>query len=374
MSKIPMVDLYTQYLSIKKEVYSILEEVIKKSSFINGEFVEKLEQEIAQFCTTHYAVSVGTGTDALYLSLWAVGIKPGDEVITTPFTFFATAEVIALLGATPVFVDIDPTTFNIDVSQIEAKVNIQTKAIIPVHLFGLAADMDPIINLAKKHNLHIIEDACQAIGATYKNTKVGSLGTTGCFSFFPSKNLGAWGDGGMVVTNNRSLAEKIKILRNHGSKRKYFNEEIGISSRLDALQAAILSVKLTHLEEWNNKRIKIAKKYNSLLSGISWIKPPEYDETKCKHVFNQYTVLITNGKRNLVQSKLLENGIASNVYYPIPLHLIKALSYLKYKKGDLPRAEQACEEVLSLPLYPEMDDKKIMTVSKTLHSLSKIIS
>lgn len=368
-----MIDLYAQYLSIKQDIDSTLQTVFKKSTFIGGDYVEKLEANIAQYCQTKYAVSCASGTDALYLSLWALGVGPEDEVITTPFTFFATAEVIARLGATPIFVDIDTDTFNINPNLIETRITKKTKAIIPVHLFGLSADMNPIMKVAKKYRLYVIEDACQAIGAMYQNKKVGAMGDIGGFSFYPTKNLGAYGDGGMVVTNQQLLADKIRLLKNHGSKKKYCNEEIGISSRLDALQAAMLSVKLPYIDSWNNKRIKISKKYHNLLSDIPWIKLPKYDETKCKHVFNQYTVLITNGKRNLVQSKLLENGIASTVYYPIPLHLIKALSYLKYKKGDLPRAEQACEEVLSFPLYPEMDDKKIITVSKTLHSLSKII-
>ncbi len=358
--KIPMVDLYAQYKTVEKEIKKAIEEVIKKSAFVGGIYVEKFEEEMARYCGTKYVVSLNSGTDALYLSLWALGIKEGDEVITSPFTFFATAEVIARLGAKPVFVDINPSTFNIDENLIEEKITKKTRAIIPVHLFGLSANMDKINQLAKKYKLYVVEDACQAIGAEYKGKKVGSLGDVGCFSFFPSKNLNAYGDGGMITTDNQKLAEKIKMLRNHGSKIKYYNDEIGVSSRLDGLQAAILSVKLKHLNKWNKSRQNIADNYNNLLKDIGGIEIPKYDLGKnISHVYHQYTLKIKNGKRDELKKYLEENNISSMVYYPLPLHLMKAFEYLKIKKGPLPVTEKMCSEVLSLPIYAELEEKKI---------------
>ena len=349
--KIPMVDIYAQYESIKKEINAAIGEVIKNSAFIGGQYVEKFETEMAKFCNTKYAVGLNSGTDALYLSLWALGIGPGDEVITTPFTFFATAEVIARLGAKPVFVDINPDTFNIDENLIEEKITQKTKVIIPVHLFGLPANMDKINSLAKKYKLAVVEDACQAIGSEYKGKKIGSIGDIGCFSFFPSKNLNAYGDGGMVTTDNQKLAEKIKILRNHGSKIKYYNDEIGVSSRLDGIQAAILSVKLKHLNKWNKSRQNIANTYNNLLKDIDGIEISKYDLDKnTKHVYHQYTLKIKNGKRDELKKYLENEGISSMIYYPLPLHMMKAFEYLKIKKGSLPVTEKMSEEVLSLTI------------------------
>lgn len=365
--KIPMVDIYAQYKSIKKEIDNAIGEVIKNSAYIGGQYVEKFEEDMAKFCETKYALGLNSGTDALYLSLWALGIKEGDEVITTPFTFFATAEVIVRLGAKPIFVDINPDTFNIDENLIEEKITKKTKAIIPVHLFGLPVNMEKIDQIAKKYKLFVIEDACQAIGAKYQGKKVGNLGDIGCFSFFPSKNLNAYGDGGMVTTNNLALAEKIKMLRNHGSKIKYYNDEIGVSSRLDGLQAAILSVKLKHLNKWNKSRQNIANSYNNLLRNIDYIELPKYDLDKnSSHVYHQYTLKIKNRKRDELKKYLEDNNISSMVYYPLPIHLLKAMEYIDIKKGSLPVVEKMCSEVLSLPIYAELDKKKIEFIDEKI--------
>jgi len=372
-------DLTLQYKSIKREVNEAIKRVLESGQFIGGKEVENFEKEFAKFCGIKYAISVNSGTDALFLSLKTLGIGPGDEVITTPFTFIATAEVIANLGAKPVFVDIDPKHFNIDPLKIEKAITKKTKAIIPVHLFGQMADMDEIIRIAKKYKLFVVEDAAQAIGAKIKfpisnfqfsnksqisksKLKIkwrmaGSIGDVGCFSFFPSKNLGAFGDGGMVVTNNKKLAEKIRLLRNHGSspKNKYLNLILGTNSRLDAIQAAILRVKLKYLKKWIKKRQEIANYYNQFLQGIGDIQVPEIllDRT---HTFHQYTIRTKN--RDKLKKYLEKNGIPTMIYYPIPLHLQPAFKCLGYKKGDFPEAEKASKEVLSLPIYPELSKKE----------------
>jgi len=369
--KIPILDLNAQYSTIKKEIDSAIQTVINESSFIGGHHVEELEKNIAAYCDTKYAVALNSGTDALYLALWALGIGEGDEVITTPFTFFATAEVIAKLGAKPVFVDIDSQTFNINPDLIEAKITKKTKAIIPVHLFGQPAEMDKINTLAKKYKLFVIEDACQAIGATYKGKKTGNLGDVGAFSFFPSKNLGAYGDGGILTTNNQQLANKVTALRNHGSKIKYYNDEIGMSSRLDGLQAAILNVKLPHLDSWNRERNRVAQTYFQLLRNISWVSLPTNNQqlaTSNYHVFHQYTIRVKNGKRDKLKKYLADNGIQTMIYYPIPLHLLKAMEYLGYKKGSFPEAEKTCEEVLSLPIYPELKPSTIRQITAAIEN------
>lgn len=371
--KVPMLDLYAQYKTIKKEIDAAIKTVIKESSFIGGKYVEELENNIAKYCGTKYAVALNSGTDALYLSLCALGIGKGDEVITTPYTFFATAEVIAKVGAKPVFVDINPHTFNIDPELVEGKITKKTKAIIPVHLFGLPAEINKIKSLAKKYKLFVIEDACQAIGATYKNKKTGNLGDVGCFSFFPSKNLGAYGDGGLLTTNHQPLATKVRMLRNHGSKIKYHNDEIGVSSRLDGIQAAILNVKLKYLNKWNKERNRVAKTYNKLLKDISWLILPDYNRfqpisTYFNHVYHQYTIRVKNGKRDKLRQHLTDKGISSMIYYPTPLHLLKAFDYLKYKRGSMSESEKASEEVLSLPIYPELTKQTIQIVTKAISS------
>ena len=350
------IDLNAQYKSIKKEIDRAIKRVLDSGVFIGGEEVEKFEKEIAKFCGTKYTVGINSGTDALFLSLKALGIKQGDEVITTPFTFIATAEVIANLGAKPVFIDIDPKTFNIDPSKIEEVITKKTKAIIPVHLFGQMAEMGKIMRIAEKYKLYVIEDAAQAIGAEYKGKKAGSIGDIGCFSFFPAKNLGACGDGGMVITNNKKLADKIRLLRNHGSskKEKYLNLILGTNSRLDAIQAAILRVKLKYLNRWNKERRDYARYYSQGLKGIGDVITPVIESNR-SHIFHQYT--IRTKFRDKFQKYLKEKGIPTKVYYPLPLHLQPALKYLGYKKGDFPQAEKATREVLNLPIYPEIPQK-----------------
>jgi len=376
---IKFLDLKVQYYSIKKEIDLAIKEVLESGQFIGGKEVERFEKEFAKFCGVKYAISVNSGTDALFLSLKALGIGPGDEVITTPFTFIATAEVIANLGAKPVFVDIDPKTFNIDPSKIEKAITKKTKAIIPVHLFGQMANMEEIMRIAKKYKLFVVEDAAQTIGASYKSkTKnqkskikmAGSIGDIGCFSFFPSKNLGAFGDGGMVVTNNKKLAEKIYLLRNHGSspKNKYLNLILGTNSRLDAIQAAILRVKLKYLKKWIKKRQEIAKYYNQSLKGIGDIKIPEIFPDKT-HTFHQYT--IRTKYREELKNYLQNQGIPTMIYYPIPLHLQPAFKYLGYKKGDFPESEKAAKEVLSLPIYSELSKKEQDFIVKKIKKFYK---
>lgn len=346
-------DLSAQYQSIKKEIDAAIQRVLDGSVFIGGKEVEEFEKEVAVFCGSKFAIGVNSGTDALFLSLKALGIGSGDEVITTPFTFIATAGVISNCGAKPVFADIDPVTFNIDPKKIEKKITEKTKIIIPVHLFGQMADMLEIIEIAKKRNLFVIEDAAQAIGAEFNGQKAGSMGDAGCFSFFPSKNLGAFGDGGMIITNNEELASKIRLLKSHGSspREKYLNLIVGINSRLDSIQAAILRVKLKYLSEWSRKRAEIAAYYNENLKGAGDIVVP-VTLTKRSHIFHQYTV--RTGSRDELQKNLKGKEVPTMVYYPLPLHLQPAFEYLNYKAGDFPEAEKAAKEVLSLPIYPEL--------------------
>lgn len=362
-------DLKAQYKSIKKEVDQAIQGVLDNTSFILGEEVEKLEKEIAKYCGVRYAVGVNSGTDALLLSLMALDIKERDEVITTPFTFIATAEVIALLKAKPVFVDINPKTFNVDPTKIEEKITKKTKAIIPVHLFGQPADMGPIMKIARKYKLKVIEDAAQAIGAEYKGKKACFFSDTGCLSFFPSKNLGGYGDGGMVVTNSKKIADKVKMLRQHGSKIKYQNDVLGINSRLDTLQAAILRVKLKYLDRWAREKNKVAERYNKLLKGVGDIRTP-YREKWAKHVYHQYT--IRTKKRDKLAKYLKKQGIPTMVYYVKALHLQKAFKYLGYKKGNFPEAEKAAREVLSLPIYAELSGKDQDRIVRKIKNFSEV--
>ena len=359
-NKINFLDLTSQYKSIKSEIDIAIKRVLDNGQFIGGKEVEEFEKEIAKFCGLKYAISVNSGTDALFLSLKALGIGKGDEVITTPFTFIATAEIIANCGAKPVFVDIDPKTFNIDPNSVlkylsTLRTKKRPKAIIPVHLFGQIADMDRIMRIARKYKLYVIEDAAQAIGAEYKGKKAGSIGDVGCFSFFPSKNLAAYGDGGMVVTNNKKIADKIRLLRNHGSspKEKYLNLIVGTNSRLDALQAAILRVKLKYLPKWSKKRAEKATYYSTHLvtqSPNDLVTP--YIAPGHTHIFHQYTIRTKN--RDQLKKYLEKNGIPTMIYYPLPLHFQPAFKYLSYKKADFPEVEKAAKEVLSLPIYPEL--------------------
>jgi dTDP-4-amino-4,6-dideoxygalactose transaminase len=369
--KIPLVDLKAQYESLKTEIDEAIIRVIASTQFILGPEVNAFEQEIAAFIGTKYAVGVASGTDALHLALLAGGIQPGDEVITTPFTFIATAETITHCGAVPVFVDIDPRTYNIDPARIEAKITKKTKAILPVHLYGQPADMDPISKLAGKYKLKVIEDCAQALGAKYKGKRVGSLGDAGCLSFFPSKVLGAYGDGGMVVTNNPEIAEKVAMLRNHGGKQKYYNYVPGFNSRLDALQAAILRVKLKHLDDWLERRRQKASLYSKLFEPIDGVEPP-YAAADYHHVFNYYPVRL-NPKidRNKLREHLQAQGIATAIYYPLSLHLQPVYQHLGYQAGDFPESEKAQEEVISLPIYPELGDDEIEVIARAIASYVK---
>ncbi len=359
---IPAFDLKRQYRNLSSELLPILEEVMAKGQFILGENVELLEKELADYCGTKYAVGVASGTDALLLSLEALGIGEGDEVITTPFTFFATSEVISLLKAKPVFVDIDSKTFNIDPDKIEDAITTKTKAVIPVHLFGQMAEMDDIKYLAEKYDLYIIEDACQAIGAGYKGRRAGSIGDTGCFSFFPTKNLGAFGDGGLITTNDEKLYEKIKLLRVHGSRKKYYHELIGHNSRLDEIQAAILRVKLKYLDNWIERRIEIAKIYSEGLKDLD-VTVPEV-KPYLRHVYHQY--VIRTKLRDELQEYLSNKGIGTAIYYPLPLHLQECYKDLGYREGDLPEAEKASKEVLALPMWPELTNEEVNYIVESI--------
>jgi dTDP-4-amino-4,6-dideoxygalactose transaminase len=371
--KIPLVDLKAQYLSIKGEIDQAINKVIQSSQFVLGSEVDAFEKEIASYLGAGHAVGVASGTDALQLALLACGIKPGDEVITTPFTFIATAEAVAKCGARPVFVDIDPKTCNVKPSKIEAKITKKTMAILPVHLYGQPVDMDPILELGRKHNLKVIEDCAQALGAKYKGKKVGSFGDAGCLSFFPSKVLGAYGDGGMVVTNNPEIAERVAMLRNHGCKVKYYHLMPGFNSRLDELQAAILRVKLRRLDEWIELRRQKASIYSKLFDQIEGVKPP-YVGPDNYHAFNYYTVRVEKNKfnRDKLREYLNKKGIATAIYYPLSLHLQEIYKPLGYKPGDLPESEKAQEEVLSLPMYPELADGQIKEIVTVIRELGEV--
>lgn len=347
---IPLLDLKAQYLTIKDEIDQSIMNVLDSGKYILGPEMKTLEQEIASFCGTTEAVAVGNGTDALVLTLKAMGIGPGDEVITTTFTFFASAETIAQVGATPVFVDIDPITLNMDINQLEDKITPRTKAIIAVHIFGQMVDMDRVMEIAARHDLKVIEDSAQAIGAEYRGRKAGSFGHAATFSFFPTKNLGAYGDAGMVVTNDEHLAAEIRILRFHGCRTKYYHEKIGFNSRMDEMQAAILRVKFRYLNQWNEARREKAKIYDELLAGAS-VKLPGRDPNALP-IYHLY-VLRTDNRKALMEG-LTAEGIANAIYYPVPLHLQRAFKDLGYNPGDFPVAEKACEEALAIPCYPEL--------------------
>ena len=360
--KIQMVDLKAQYHAIEDEIDAKIKEIIHSSHFIIGNNVTEFEKEIAAYYATKHAIGVASGTDALHLAILACGIGKGDEVITTPFTFIATAEAITYTGARPVFVDIDEKTFNIDVKKIRKAITKKTKAILPVHLFGLSADMEKIKELAAEYKLKIIEDCAQSFGAVYKGKKTGAIGDAGCFSFFPSKNLGCYGDGGMVITNDDNMAEKIGILRNHGQKVRYYHSVIGYNSRLDEIQAGILRIKLKRIDEYNKKRRENARLYTEKLKGVNIITPSEPDGYY--HVFHQFS--IRTSKRDSILNGLTEAGIASAIYYPVPLHLQESYKDLGYKKGDFPVSEAVASDIISLPMYPELTAGQIDEVCKTI--------
>ncbi|MFB0562295.1 MAG: DegT/DnrJ/EryC1/StrS family aminotransferase [Candidatus Lokiarchaeia archaeon] len=360
---IQLVDLKAQYNFIKDEIQKAISDVLENTNFILGENVRRFEEEFARFCGVKYAIGTSSGTSAIHLALITSGIRQGNEVITVPNTFIATTEAITHSGAKPVFVDINERNYNIDVEKIEKAITKKTKAIIPVHLYGQPADMDPINKLARKYDLKVIEDSAQAHGAVYKGKRTGTLGDVACFSFFPGKNLGAYGDAGMVVTNNKEIADKVRLLRNHGRKEKYHHIIEGYNYRLDELQAAILRVKLRHLEDWTNKRRENAKIYNQLLKNVNGIILPQ-EMDYAKHVYHLY--VIRTKKRATLQKRLKEKGIATGIHYPVPLHLQKAYKYLGYKKGDFPITEKCTQEILSLPMFSEVTGEQMEEVSKTI--------
>jgi dTDP-4-amino-4,6-dideoxygalactose transaminase len=362
---IPLLDLKTQYASIKDEIAPAIQSVVESQYFINGPEVKELEKLVAEYSQAKVAVGVSSGTDALLASLMALGVGAGGEVITTPFTFFATAGSIWRAGARPVFVDIDPATFNIDPSKIEAAITENTKAVMPVHLFGQCADMDPILEIAKKHNLPVIEDGAQAIGATYKGRKAGSMGTTGCFSFFPSKNLGGFGDGGMVTTQDEDLGQRLEMCRGHGGRDKYFNEFVGGNFRLDTLQAAVLIVKLRHLDKWSAARRANAARYNELLAGMDEVTTPTILEGN-ESIYNQYVIRVP--KRDELQAHLQEQGVGTAIYYPVSLHQQNCFAALGYRAGDFPESEKAAGEVIAIPVYPEVTPAQQQYVVNAIQS------
>lgn len=359
MNQIPPVDLARQYQSIREETERAVLEILRSGRYIGGAAVSNFEEQLAAYVGVSEGIACNSGTDALYLALRALNIGRGDEVITSPFTFFATAEMISQVGAVPVFIDIEPETYNLDIDRLEAAITDRTKAIIPVHLFGQPTDMTRLMEVANKHNLFVIEDCAQATGAQWAGQQVGSIGQIGCFSFFPTKNLGACGDGGAVTTNDAAIAATIRMLKEHGSHTRYRHDEIGINSRLDAIQAAILQIKLRYLDRWNQQRAEVAAIYHELLQPLTEILLPQAS-TGGKHVWNQYTIRIKNRERgdrstrDLVKEKLQEMGIISMIYYPIPLHLQAVYQNLGYRPGQLPLCEQISREVLSLPMFPDL--------------------
>jgi dTDP-4-amino-4,6-dideoxygalactose transaminase len=358
-----MLDLGAQYASIEREIHSAIDGVLATQQFILGPNVEALEKEIARYCERRFAVGVASGTDALILALRAAGIGPGDEVLLPSFSFIATADALSLLGAKPVFVDIQAGTYCIDPRKLVEKLTARTRAIIPVHLYGQSAEMEPILALAREHGLKVIEDNAQAIGATYKGKRTASMGDFGCLSFFPSKNLGGYGDGGMIVTDSEEAYRRLRSLRSHGSAKKYVSEEQGWNSRLDELQAAILRVKLRHLDQWCEARGANAARYDGLLEDVPGVVVPHVAGWG-EHVFHQYTIRVP--RRDHVANFLAGEKIASTVYYPVPIHLQPIYSHLGYRSGDLPESERAASEVLSLPMYPELTEDQIKRVADAI--------
>lgn len=364
---VPLLDLKAQYAGIKDEIEPVLREVVESQYFILGPKVDECEKAIAAYCSCARAVGVTSGTDALLIALMAEGIGAGDEVITTPYTFFATAGSIARTGARPVFVDIDPLTYNIDPAQIEAKITAKTRAIMPVHLYGQMADMDAIMAIASRRGLIVIEDAAQAIGSEYKGRRAGSIGHYGCFSFFPSKNLGCFGDGGIVTTNDAARADKLGILRAHGSKPKYYHKIIGGNFRLDALQAAIVTVKLRHLDAWTAGRQANAKRYDKLFAAAGLVDKIALPKVVAsRHIFNQYVIRVP--RRDELQNFLKDKGIGTEVYYPVPLHLQECFTYLGHRGGDYPESEKAARETMALPIFPELTDAQAGHVVESIRA------
>ncbi len=374
MKQIQMVDLISQYEQIKPQIQTALEDVMSKAQFINGPEVKEFQAELEQYLAVNHVIPCANGTDALQIAMMALGLKPGDEVITANFTYVATAEVIALLGLSPVLVDVYPDTFDIDVEAIERAITPKTKAIVPVHLFGQCANMEAIMSLAKKYNLFVIEDNAQAIGAEYTFSdgtvkKAGTIGTVGCTSFFPSKNLGCYGDGGAIFTNDSDLAAKIKIIANHGQSTLYIHDSIGVNSRLDSMQAAILRIKLRDLDNYAAGRNRAASYYDAAFANNPKIKTPARAKNT-NHVFHQYTMQLDSSiDRAALRTALSERGIPAMIYYPIPLHMQKAYSDPRYKAGDFPVTEKLCASVISLPMHPLLDDEQLKYITDAVNAL-----
>jgi len=356
MLRIPQADLRAQYESIKADILPALQDVCESTQFVRGKYAKAFEDAFARYCEAKFAIGVGNGTDALHLALMAAGVGPGDEVITSPFTFTATAEAIHWAGAAVVFADISAENYTIDVREIEAKITDKTKAIIPVHLYGHPADMDAILDLAKQRDLIVIEDAAQAHGARYKGKRVGSLGHAGCFSFYPGKNLGAYGDAGGVVTSDAKIAENIRKLGDHGSSKKYHNDMMGFNSRLDGMQAAVLHIKLKHLDAWNQKRRDITAFYNEAFKDLPGLETP-HESSWAESVYHLYVVQVDG--RDAVKQKLNDAGIGAAIHYPTPLHFLEAYAFMGLGKGSFPVAERAGQRVMSLPNYPEMSEEML---------------
>lgn len=362
--KVPFLNLKAQYDSIAQEVESSIKEVLTSCAFSGGPYVQQFEEEFAAFCGCSQAIGVGSGTEALWLALLALGVKPGDEVITAPNSFIATAEAISLCGADPVFIDVEEGSFTMNPALLEQAITPRTRAIIPVHLFGQTADMDPILKIARKHGIPVVEDACQAHGAKYKGKRAGSLGDAGCFSFYPGKNLGAYGEAGGVVTNNKDLAENIRMLRDHGQSRKYYHEMVGINGRMDGIQGAILRVKLKYLDSWNAARRENAAAYGQLLQGLPSLATPK-EMPYAHHVYHIYAVCAP-GRQDVIDA-LAAKGISCGVHYPVPIHLQRA--YAGKELGRFPVAERSAEQLISLPMFPELSQEQISYVSNELKAL-----
>jgi len=360
--KVPLLDLGAQYREIKTEMDAAIQRVLDSTRFIGGPEVSGLEEEIARYSQCAHAIGCASGTDALLLSLKALGVGPGDEVVTCAYSFFASAGVIVNVGAIPVFVDIDPSTYNLDPHRLEAAITPSTKAVIAVHLYGQCCDLTAVKAVCDKRKVYLIEDAAQAIGSEWEGKRAGSVGELGCFSFFPSKNLGCAGDGGMVVAQDAALADRVRLLREHGARPKYYHALVGTNSRLDAIQAAILRVKLKHLDRWSEKRARNANLYDQLLEGSRVGRP--FRDQRARHIFNQYVVRVPN--RDAVRTRMGERGIGTEVYYPVALHMQQCFSMLGYHEGDMPHSEAAAKETLALPIYPELTEDQIRYVAATL--------
>jgi dTDP-4-amino-4,6-dideoxygalactose transaminase len=363
---VPLLDLKAQYADLRADVDDAVRRVMESCAFIGGPEVKALEEEVARYSQTAHAVACASGTDALLLAMWTLGIGPGDEVVTSAYSFFASAGTIANNGATPVFVDIDPTTYNMDVHRLEAAITPRTKAVMPVSLFGQCADIPALRAICEKHRVWVIEDAAQSIGSEWEGKRSGSMTDFGCFSFFPSKNLGGAGDGGMIVTQNAEFAERARMLCNHGAKPKYYHSLVGTNSRLDALQAAILRVKLRHLDRWSERRAANAALYHRLFEGSRVGRP--YHDPRTRHIYNQYVIRVP--RRDELREFLKERGVGTEVYYPVPLHLQKCFASLGYKAGDMPHAEAAARETLALPIYPELTEDQIRYVAQSVREFT----